>query len=58
MSRNSKREMKNTENSRVYKIAKWEHEGSCPLCPPNKGCNRNRYGDNSWKKHRKRQWRE
>lgn len=57
--RNAKKVFKNTDNSRVYKMANRETFTSCPICSPNKGCNRkNRWGGmTSWKKIRKTQWR-
>jgi len=57
--RTSRKELRLTDNSRVYKMAKREMDlDGCPLCPPNKGCNTNRDGDNNWKKYRKTQWKE
>lgn len=51
--------IRNTSNSRVYKMTVREEILRCPICPPNKGCNRARKNiDNSWKEHRDNQWRE
>ena len=55
-----KQTLKNTMNSRVYKMALTENFG-CSICPPNKGCNRNSRRDNnykSWKNYRNNQWKE
>ena len=49
----NKKELKNADNSRAYKAA---ITVGCPICGPNKGCNRNRDFDNNWKSHRKNQW--
>jgi len=60
-----KRKMEETDDSMVYRRARWEHlvesgkskGNSCSLCPPHQGCNAGRYGmDNSWKNHRKTQY--
>ena len=56
--RNRKRNAKNTDDSRVYKMTMRDVHLGCPICPPNKGCNRNRYNTDNWKEHRKNQWRE
>lgn len=48
----------NTTNSRVYKLAVNETVSGCPICSPNKGCNRNKNFDNCWKTYRKTQWRD
>lgn len=58
MKRKSRKELRLTMNSRVYKMAKREMEGGCSLCAPNKGCNQDWNIDNNWKQHRKSQWRE
>ena len=53
-----KKTLQNTMNSRVYKMALRQNMG-CPICPPNKGCNRNRDNNyKSWKNYRDNQWRE
>ena len=53
-------EYKTTTNSRVYNMMMRECSSiSCPICGPNKGCNRYReYGNLSWKGKRKTQWKE
>ena len=56
MKRKSRKELRLTTNSRVYKMAKNDIEGGCPICSLNRGCNRNRNYDNNWKTHRKTQW--
>ena len=56
MKRN-KKVLKITQDSRVYKMTKRRTTLSCPICGPNKGCNTNYNIDNSWKTHRKTQWR-
>ena len=49
---------KHTMNSRVYKMAMRVNLG-CPICAPNRGCNRNRDNDSRcWKTYRKDQPRE
>ena len=55
--------LKNTSNSREYKITRFKkiasNEGLCDYCPPNKGCNSWRGGRKpykSWKEYRKTQW--
>lgn len=54
----NKKIMKNTTNSRVYKMALNTNMG-CPICGLGKGCNRNRdNGRKSWKDNRDNQWRE
>ena len=48
---------KNTTNSRVYKMIAIINELSCPMCPPNKGCNRKRdWKARNWKDYRNNQW--
>jgi hypothetical protein len=55
--RRFKKLMKDTDNSRVYKMAKREGDVGCPLCAPHKGCNKYKFGfNNNWKEHRKTQW--
>ncbi len=50
--------MKTTLNSQVYNKALRNNFG-CPICGPNKGCNRKRTHDSyCWKSNRKDQWRE
>jgi hypothetical protein len=60
-----KREFNETDNSTVYRRARWEYlveagkskGNSCSICPPNRGCNGHRYGlDKSWKRFRKTQY--
>lgn len=60
MMRKAKKQMKNTTDSRVYKMALRDRFLGCPICGPNQGCNRNRtYGaPNSWKNNRDNQWKE
>lgn len=54
----NKKIITNTTNSRVYKMARNVFISSCPICSPNKGCNRQRKKfDNSWKNNRDNQWR-
>lgn len=54
-----KDEKKHTNNSRVYKMTVREEVLGCSLCPPNKGCNKNRNSDNkSWKNYRDNQWKQ
>ncbi len=53
-----KKLIKDTMNSQVYKKALRQNMG-CPICPPNRGCNRNRDNDNrNWKRWRGTQWKE
>ena len=57
--RRNKQTLQLTNNSKEYKMAKREMTLGCPICPPNKGCNRNRDNDyKCWKRYRKTQWRE
>lgn len=53
----NKKLIKNTMNSQVYKMALNANLG-CPICGPNRGCNRNRNNNNNWKNNRDNQWRE
>jgi hypothetical protein len=54
----NKKTIKNTMNSQVYKMAIKSNLG-CPICPPNKGCNRYKNTDlKSWKNYRGNQWKE
>ena len=49
--------LKYTTDSRVYKMTKRKMEISCPICSPNRGCNRMRnFYNRSWKHYRKTQW--
>jgi hypothetical protein len=50
--------MKNTIDSRVYKMTSREGILGCPICSPHRGCNRRRKSDLSdcWKRYRKSQW--
>ena len=53
-----KKTIKSTMDSRVYKMAIRQNL-YCPICGPNKGCNRNRNNDNkSWKTYRDTQWKD
>lgn len=56
----AKKLMNETDNSRVYKMAKREVDLiKCPICPPGKGCNRNRTHEYmGWKYWRKTQWKQ
>ena len=58
--RRNKETLQLTNNSNEYKNAKRQLDKiGCPVCPPNRGCNRNRDNDyKSWKRYRKTQWRE
>lgn len=51
--------LKNTTNSRVYKLTNSSLVSGCPICSPHKGCNRFLRRDNttSWKNYRRTQWR-
>ena len=56
--RNKLRIVKDTVDSRVYKMASREGVVGCPICPPHRGCNRLRWGQiKNWKRFRKTQWR-
>ena len=49
-------EFKDTDNRSVYKKLFTKLYSSCPMCSPNKGCNkrsRNRFHIRTWKKFRK-----
>lgn len=51
--------LKTTDNSSVYKKAFIKLYSSCPMCSPNKGCNRydSYFNDcNCWKSNRTTQW--
>lgn len=51
--------LKETMDSRIYNMAINEIYLGCPICAPNRGCNRNKKNhDNSWKTFRRTQWRE
>lgn len=54
--RKAKRILQETENSQEYKSALGELLKLCPLCRPNRGCNRNRDYSGGWKDHRDKQW--
>lgn len=59
--RRNKKNLQLTNNSREYKMTKRRLDLGCPLCPPNKGCNRrykNGSGYRCWKRYRKNQWKE
>ena len=47
-----------TTNSRVYNLTVNEKVSGCPICPPHRGCNRNKENDNNWKQYRNFQWKE
>lgn len=54
-----KKILSETMDSQTYKMALGHSSFSCPICPTNKGCNRNRNNDfTSWKNYRTTQWRE
>ena len=51
-----------TTNSSVYNKARWDYLDAgcslvCSMCRPHRGCNRTRNVDNSWKSHRRTQYR-
>ena len=49
--------VKETTNSRVYKMTVRKKILKCNFCPPNKGCNKNWGYSKSWKKCKKKtQW--
>lgn len=53
-----RKSIKNTTDSRVYKMMSRESL-YCNICPPNKGCNGRNNGEcRSWKAYRKNQWRD
>lgn len=57
--RKHKKNLQLTTNSKEYKMVKRQLDLGCPICRPNKGCNRNRDNDfKCWKRYRKTQWRE
>ena len=57
--RKNKTTLQITNNSKEYRNAKRLLEAKgCPICPHNRGCNRNRDYDNNWKQHRQTQWRD
>lgn len=49
-------EIEFSENSMVYKRARWGKLGKCPMCKPHRGCNRCFKKHRSWKKFRKNQY--
>ena len=55
-----KKEFDNTSNSYVYKKLAIQVElTGCPICSPNRGCNRRRKKKiRNWKKQRKTKWKE
>ena len=58
MSKN-KNILKTTDNASVYKKAFVNLYFHCPICSPNKGCNRQAkwtHDNESWKSNRKTQW--
>ena len=58
--RRAKKLMNETDNSRVYKMAKRENNlFKCPICSPHRGCNRRKFGINdNWKKYRLTKWKQ
>jgi hypothetical protein len=51
--------LKTTDNASVYKKVFVKLHLHCPICPPNKGCNRQAKWNNDyecWKTNRKTQW--
>ena len=58
-SRKNKKALDTTDNSSVYRKALINTVCSCPLCSPNRGCNRQSKWSNDnecWKSNRKTQW--
>lgn len=57
--RKADKNLKKTTDNREYNAALSEKTSGCPICSPNRGCNRNRdnFNDN-WKHYRKNQWRD
>jgi hypothetical protein len=58
MGTKNKKTIETTTNNKVYKMALYDLILGCPICAPNRGCNRNRNYDNSWKSYRKTQWKD
>ena len=57
--RKNNKNLQLTDNSKEYKMTKRRMDLGCPICGPNRGCNRNRDNDfRNWKRYRKTQWRE
>lgn len=56
--RKAKEVLRETDSNKEYKSAVSELLKHCPLCMPNRGCNRNRDYENGWKSKRDNQWRE
>ena len=58
MSKN-KKILETTDNASVYKKAFIKFYSRCPICSPNKGCNKQRSYNldcECWKSNRKTQW--
>ena len=52
-------ELRITTNSKVFKCLYYRDKLSCPICPPNKGCNYKHYRKpRNWKGFRKKQWKD
>lgn len=57
-----RREFEETDNSTVYRRSRWRHLAettgkNCPICAPNRGCNRCRDRDRrNWKRYRRTQY--
>ena len=50
-------ELKEINDSRSWKLTYIYSKFGCPICGPNSGCNRRRKKqDESWKRHRKTQY--
>lgn len=57
MKRKSKVVIETTTNSKEYKRLTGYQVSGCPICAPNRGCNRMRNSvRRSWKKYRNTQW--
>jgi len=53
----AKRNIKTITDRKTFKRVWLSKELSCPICGPNKGCNRARKKiDKCWKQHRKTKW--
>lgn len=52
--RNTKK-LKSETNNSVYNKLMCANLG-CPICPPNRGCNRKSRRLRNWKAYRKQQW--
>jgi len=53
----ARRNIKTITDRKTFKRVWLSKELSCPICGPNKGCNRARKKiDKCWKQHRKTKW--